>query len=101
MCPDKISLTEYAARLKSETVFARNPYGQSLVVTAAEGDGLLSVVCNLPENPIKGWSVVKVTIENGNFVDEGGTYFTLQGALKKHCNLLGLPFEGESIDDYS
>jgi hypothetical protein len=42
-----------------------------------------------------------VTIENGNFVHEGGTYFTLQGALKKHCNLLGLPFEGESIDDYS
>jgi hypothetical protein len=101
MCPDKISPTEYAARLKSGTVFARNPYGQSLVVTAAEGDGLLSVVCNLPENPIKGWSVAKVTIQNAKFVHEGGSYFTLQGALKNHCSLLGIPFEGESIDDYS
>ena len=101
MCPDTISLTEYAKGLKFGTVFARNPFGQSLAVTAAEGDGLLSVVCNLSENPIKEWSVAKVTIENGKFVHEaGGTYFSLQGALKKHCSLLGIPFE-ESIDDYS
>jgi hypothetical protein len=61
----------------------------------------------LPENPIKGWSVAKVTIENGKFVHEAvRTYFTLQGALKEHCTLLGIPFEElgipfESIDDYS
>ena len=104
MCPDKISITEYAGRLKSGTVFVRNRYGQSLVVTAAEGDGLLSVVCNSPENSVKEWSVAKVTIENGKFVHEnGGAYFTLQGALKKHCSLLGISSEdfGESIDDYS
>jgi hypothetical protein len=70
------------------------------VVAAAEGDGLLSVVCNSPENAVKEWSVVKVTIENGKFVHEGGTFFTLQGALKKHHSLLGIPFVGESIDDY-
>jgi len=82
-------------------VFARNPFGQSLAVTAAEGDELLSVVCKLSENPIKGWSVAKVTIENGKFVHEAvRTYFTLQGALKEHCGLLDIPFE-ESIDDYS
>src|SRR5262249_52387118 len=69
MCPDKISLTEYAGRLKSGRVFARNQYGQSLVVKAAERDGLLSVACNLPEN-FKGWAVAKVTIENGKFVHE-------------------------------
>ena len=101
MCPDEISLTEYAARLRFATVFARNTFGQSLVVTATVGDGLLSVVCNLPENPIKGWSVAKVTIEKGKFVHEaGGNYFSLQGALKTHCSLLGLPFE-KSIDDCS
>jgi hypothetical protein len=101
MCPDKISLTEYAKRLNFGTVFARNQYGQSLVVTADGGDGLLSVVCNLSENPIKNWSVAKVTIENEKFVHENvHSYFTLQGALKAHCNLLGIPFE-ESIDDYS
>ena len=101
MCPDKISLTEYAGRLKPGTVFVRNQFGPSLVVTAAEGDGLLSVVCHSPENSVKEWSVAKVIIENGKFVHEGGgTYFTLQGALKKHYGLLGIPFEGESIDDY-
>ena len=101
MCPDKISLTEYAKRLNFGTVFARNQYGQSLVVTAAGGDGLLSVVCNLSENPIKNWSVAKVTIENEKFVHENvHSYFTLQGALKAHCNLLGVPLV-ESIDDYT
>jgi hypothetical protein len=102
MCPDNICLTEYAGRLEPGTVFVRNKFGQSLVVTAAEGDGLLSVVCHSPENSVKEWSVAKVIIENGKFVHEGGgTYFTLQGALKKHYGLLGIPCEGESIDDYS
>ena len=102
-CPDKICLTEYAGRLKSGTVFARNQYGQSLVVKAAEGDGLLSVACNLPES-FKEWAVAKVTIENGKFIHEAvRTCFTLQGAMKEHCILLGLPFEEfeGSIDDYS
>jgi hypothetical protein len=112
MCPDKISLTEYAEGLKSGTVFARNQFGQSLVVTAAVGSGLLSIVCNLPES-VKKWAVAKVTIENGKFVHEAvRTYFTLQGALKEHCSLMGIPlkehcslmgipFEESTIDDYS
>jgi hypothetical protein len=73
------------------------------VLKAAEGDGLLSVVCNLTEN-FKGWAVAKVTIENGKFIHEAvHTCFTLQGAMKEHCILLGLPFEEfeGSIDDYS
>lgn len=104
MCPDGTSsgvLSEYAARLKFGTVFARNRFGESLIVITGEGDGLLSVVCNLSENPTKGWALAKVTVENGKFVHEAvRTYFSLQGALKEHCNLLDVPFE-ESIDDYS
>ena len=107
MCPENISLTEYAERLKFGTVFARNQFGQSLTVITGERDGILSVVCNLPNNPVKGWSLAKVTIENGKFVHEAaGTYFSFHGALKNHCNLLGIPFEElgipleESIDDY-
>src|SRR5262249_34281778 len=42
MCPDKVSLTEYAKRLKFGTVFARNQFGQSLTVITSEQDGLLS-----------------------------------------------------------
>jgi hypothetical protein len=107
MCPENISLTEYGDRLKFGTVFARNQFGQSLTVITGERDGILSVVCNQPDNPVKGWSLAKVTIENGKFVHEAaGTYFSFHGALKNHCNLLGIPFEelgmplGESIDDY-
>jgi HNH endonuclease len=103
-CPDKVCLTEYAAQLKFGTAFVRNRYGQSLVVIAAMGDGLLIVVCKSPENSMKEWSVAKVTIENEKFVHEGGgTFFTLQGALKQHCSLLAIHFGewGMSIDDYA
>jgi hypothetical protein len=60
----------------------------------------LSVLCNLPENT-KEWALTKVSVEIGKFVHENvGSYFTLQGALKEHCNLLDVPLD-ESIDDYS
>src|SRR5262249_51457791 len=95
------TLSEYAARLKFGTVFACNSFGESRTVVAEQGSGLLSVVCNLPENPIKEWAVTKVTLENGRFVHESvSTFFSLQGALKEHCSLLKVPFE-ESIDDYT
>ena len=94
-------LSEYAERLKFGKVFARNPFGESLAVIAGEKDGLLCVLCRLCENSIKEWALTKVTVENGNYVHESvRTYFTLQGALKVHCNLLDVPFE-ESIGDYS
>ena len=87
-------LSEYAARLTFGTVFARNSFGQSVVAIAEEKNGLLSVVTNLPGNPIKQWALTKVTVENGKFVHESvRTYFSLQGALKGHCNLLDVPFE--------
>lgn len=104
-CPDACkadALVEYARRLTAGSVFARNAYGDSLTVMAAQGDGFLSIVSHQPSNSIKGWAVAKVTIEDGKFVHEAmGTYFTPEGAEKKHCGLLGRPFEGETIDDYA
>jgi hypothetical protein len=107
MCPESISLTEYAERLKFGIVFARNQFGQSLTVITGVRDGVLSIVCKLLDNKIKGWSLAKVTIENGKFVHEAaGIYFSFHGALKNHCYLLGIPFDElgitleESIDDY-
>jgi hypothetical protein len=103
-CPGTCSpdaLAEYARRLKVGTVFAHNTYGESRVVAAEQGGGFLSVACTLPNNPVKGWAVAKVTVEKSSFVHESvGSYFSLQGALNKHCSLLNIPFE-ESIDDYS
>ena len=104
MCPatsESEGLSVYAEVLTFGTIFARNSFGNSLIVVAEEGKGLLSVVCNLQGNPVKEWALAKVTVENGKFVHEAiRTYLTLQGALKQHCRLLDVPF-GESIDDYS
>lgn len=104
VCPGEASsgsLSEYAERLKFGAVFARSTLGESKVVTVDEKEGLLSVLCNLAENPIKNWALTKVTIENGKFVHESvRTFFDLQGALKEHCRLVDLPF-ADSIDDYS
>jgi len=53
------------------------------------------------ENAVKPWAVAKVTIEEGRFVHESiGSYLELNGAKKAHFKLLGIPFSGESIDDY-
>lgn len=104
-CPDAYSpdaLAEYARRLTEGSVFARNAYGVSLTMMAEQGDGFLSVVSNQPGNAIKGWAVAKVTVENGKFVHEAmGTFFTPEGAEKRHCGLLGKPFEGETFDDFA
>lgn len=101
-CPDEtLSLSEYAARLEPGTVFARNAFGESIVVAAEKRDEFMSVVCRLTDNPIKGWALCKVTIENGKFVHEAvRTYFSLEGALKGHNSPADAPFE-DSIDDYS
>jgi hypothetical protein len=100
MCPatsEFDGLSVYGELLTFGTVFARNTFGNSVVVVAEEGKGLLCVVSNLRGN-VKEWGLTKVTVENGKFIHESlGTYFTLQGALKQHCGLLDVPFM-ESID---
>lgn len=42
-----------------------------------------------------------VTIEDEKFVHESiSTYFTIQGAIKKHRQIVGVPWD-DSIDDYA
>ena len=102
MCPDDISqagLDEYAISLDFGTVFARNSFGASLTVIAEQGEDLISVVCRLPDNPVKKWAVCKVVVEGDKYVHEAiRTCFTLQGALKEHCSLMGTPLD-QTIDD--
>lgn len=105
LCPEKCTpdaLALYARRLIAGSVFARNAYGDSLTVMAEQGDSFLSIVSHQPNNSVKGWAVAKVTVEEGAFVHEAmGTYFTQEGAEKKHCGLLKKPFEGETFDDFT
>jgi hypothetical protein len=104
MCPDSIGsepLSEYAISLEFGTVFSKTSHGEALTVEAEQADELLTVLCRFTGNPVKAWALTKVTVESGKFVHESvRTYFSLQGALKEHCNLVDIPFN-ESLDDYS
>lgn len=104
LCPKTCSpdaLFDYLRRLTSGAVFASHIYGEPLVVVAEQGTDFISVLCNLPNNPVKGWAVTKVSIESGLFVHESvGTYFSFEGAQKSHSILLNRPFDKETIDDF-
>jgi hypothetical protein len=105
-CPESIGaepLTEYAARLKPETVFYTNMFGNAVTATAGESAALLGVVCRMPHPSVKDWALSKITVENGKFVHESmGTFFSLDGALNAYRALLGIDAPHvETIDDYS
>lgn len=105
-CPETMSadaLNAYHESLSKGAVFARNRYGESIVEDAAIGpDGALSVVCNMPTG-VKDWTHARVFAEAAVFRHEaGGTFFTLEGAMKAHCKAIGASsdaYEG-SIDDF-
>ncbi|MER8536857.1 HNH endonuclease [Mesorhizobium sp. M1005] len=105
-CPATVSvdaLAKYLARLELGTVFARNRYGDNVVSAAATGpDGMLSVVCSMPSG-VKDWSHARVFLEGDVFCHEsGGTFFTLEGAMKAHFVAIGGSVDAyaETIDDY-
>lgn len=104
-CPTALGsdpLSEYAGNASQGAVFSRNKYGESSVEMAEQGHGFLSVLTvSRQDDAMKPWAVAKVTIEKERFVHENiGSYFQLDGAKKAHFKLLGIPFSGESIDDY-
>lgn len=105
-CPTRVgsdTLAEYARKLVPGAVFAKDKYKTTTVVEAAESGLVLSVWGEFSgDNQIKPWAVTKVTVEEGKFVHENvGSFFSFDGAKKVHCHLVGIPFSGESIDDYS
>lgn len=102
LCPESAEasrLDAYLERLQFGSVFARNRYGESHVVVAAKGpDDVLSVLCRT-QTGVKDWTLASVSVEAGQFCHQsGGTFFTLQGALKAHCRNVGEGFE-ETVDD--
>ncbi len=106
-CPDDTSpsaLHTYANCLKPGAVFAQNDYGKSITVRREVTDASQSllVICQMVNNPIKDWSLARVSIENDKFVHESlGTYFELVGVTKQfdlERGALG-PWQ-ETIDDY-
>jgi len=107
-CPKEVkddALLEYQQRLVSGTVFSRNEYRDSHVVSSeiSKVDSALIVLCELGTDELKPWANARVTMENGKFCHENLTScFTLEGAKKQHCLALGIPWEGgDTFDDYA
>jgi hypothetical protein len=55
----------------------------------------------LQEDAVKEWAVTKITEAEDKLVHESfGSFFTLQGAMKRHCAIAEVPLD-DSIDDYA
>lgn len=105
LCPDEISdqpLKSYLMQLQVGSIFSHNKYGETLVeVAALSEDGIfLSVVTKICDG-VKGWGLAKISFEEGKFVHEAhGTFFTPEGAEKKHFELIGMKWDrGDTFDD--
>jgi hypothetical protein len=105
-CPKEVNeepLCDYAARLEPDSVFSRNMFRESIIVNfgLSKDNSQLSVLC-YADNVVKNFALALITFEEGNYIHTScGTFFTLEGAEKSHCQLIGEPWEGEdTIDDF-
>lgn len=101
-CPDEFTddgLLLYASRLSFGSVFAHNQYVTSLVIDHCLKDDDLVVLTRFAGDNIKDWAVANVSIHDGAFFHRSEfTFFTLKGALKHFCELIGEELV-TSIDD--
>lgn len=106
LCPEKITdqpLKDYFEQLTKGSIFSHNRYGEAVVEMAHfSKDGLSISVLNRLVDGVKDWGVSKITFEEGRFVHAAyGSFFSIEGAEKRHCELVGKPWDGgDSIDDY-
>jgi hypothetical protein len=103
-CPETMTddaLDRYAENLKFGCVFARNHIYQSLVVHSALGeDGLVVLTRNPSDDAIKDWAVAHIGVRGEFFYHRSeNQYFSLQGALKTFCELVG-ESDDDCVDDY-
>lgn len=101
-CPDEFTddaLLLYASRLSFGSVFAQNHHYTSLVVEHRLRDDDLVVLTRFAGNSPKNWAVAHVSIQDDAFFHRAEfTFYTLQGALKHFCELIGEEL-AVSIDD--
>jgi len=102
--PSADALETYRRNLGEGQLFARSPWGDSIVVEAemSKNESALLVLGKQSQTSVKDWSLACVTIEGEVFVHESiGTFFSFEGAQKQFTLAQGLTWEGgDSIDDY-
>ena len=90
----------YASRLLFGAIFSKNRYSTSLVVHHQLREDDLIVLTRFAGEAIKDWAVAHISIFDGHFLHRSeGTFFSLQGAMKRFRELTGDPLE-DAIDDY-
>ncbi|MBP1875731.1 hypothetical protein J2Z19_005468 [Ensifer adhaerens] len=102
-CPEFVTenaLKDYAARLSFGSVFVQNKHYKSVVVQCGLAYDSLVVLTHLPDNSIKNWAVAHVSVRGELFYHRSeSSFFELQGALKRFCELTGQSYE-DAFDDY-
>jgi hypothetical protein len=102
-CPDEFTddaLLLYASRLSFGGVFARNQFSTSLIVDHRLRDDDLVVLTRFVGDSIKDWAVAHISLHDAHVYHRSEyTFYTLQGALKHFCELIGEGF-GSSVDDF-
>ncbi|TAY31731.1 hypothetical protein ELH93_03410 [Rhizobium leguminosarum] len=102
-CPDEFTddaLLLYASRLSFGSVFARNQFSTSLIIDHRLRDDDLVVLTRFAGDSIKDWAVAHISVHDGHFHHRSEyTFYTLHGALKHFCELVGEEF-GSSMDDF-
>jgi len=97
------SLISYYEKIEEDAVFGISRFGQTRAIKAAlsTDKGSLFVLGAQEGNPIKPWSLARVTHEGEFLVHEScGTFFTPEGAEKQYTLVQGLPWEGgDTFDD--
>ncbi len=106
LCPGKDSihpLWEYFSLLQLGAIFSHNKYGETIVEKAQLSDdgSFISVVTKIIDG-VKDFGLATVTFERGQFIHKAhGTFFTIEGATKRHFEMIGKLSDGEeAIDDY-
>jgi hypothetical protein len=108
LCPTMISDTpmqDYYKRLSQGALFTQNIYGGTTIVDfAIDDDGLYIWVLGkrTEKDPIKPWTLVGISVENGKFVHENlHSFFEEKGGLKYFTLAQGKEWTGgDCQDDY-
>jgi hypothetical protein len=103
-CPEHATerwMEEYSGSLKFGGIFAQNTYSTSLVVEVGLSKTGLVVLTRFDGEAIKDWAVASVLVHGDRFYHcSESTFYSLQGALQRFCDLTGQSYE-ESFDDYA
>ena len=75
---------------RSAVSSARNQFSTSLIIDHRLRDDDLVVLTRFVGDSIKDWAVARISLHDGHFHHRSEyTFFTLQGALKHFCELVG------------